>query len=132
MYRSARAVFIGVLAIPFLGLMCGRFILPHVSSQFTPTQTTIGFMLSALCAEICNMAGGYIAAQLAPQKPLTHAFIVGSTVVVMATYVAVVLCAREPFWYHFATIILALPTTMAGGWFAAKHLWRPTLPQHHF
>jgi CDP-diglyceride synthetase len=125
-------VLVGILAIPFFGLMCGRYVLPHISSQFTPTETTTGFILSALCAEICNVAGGYIAAQLAPQKPLIHAFIVGSTVVVMATYVAVLLWAREPLWYHLVTILLALPTTMVGGWLAAKHLWRPTLPEHGF
>jgi hypothetical protein len=113
--------------------MCGHFILPHFS-QFTPTGTLTasGFVLSVLCAEICNAAGGYIGAQLAPQKPMLHAFIVGSTAVVMATYVAVLLWAREPLWYHFATVLLSLPTTMAGGWLAVKHLWKPTLPQHEF
>jgi len=120
------------MAVPFFGLMCGHFILSHISSQFTPTVTTTGFILSFLCAEICNMAGGYFAAQLAPQKPMIHTFIVGCAIVVMAIYVAVLSWTREPFWYHFATVSFALPTTMAGGWLAAKHIWRPTLPQHDF
>jgi hypothetical protein len=68
---------------------------------------------------IYTVAGGYLTAALAPNRPMLYAVILGLIGIAASTAGAIVMIPRDlgPTWYPIALIVLALPCTWLGGKF---------------
>ena len=62
-----------------------------------------------------NVGGSYVAARLAPARPMRHALALGALGVVLATVGAIAMWDRGPAWYSLANIAVALPCAWLGG-----------------
>ncbi|HEX7939359.1 MAG TPA: hypothetical protein VF483_10235 [Gemmatimonadaceae bacterium] len=64
-----------------------------------------------------DVAGGWIAARLAPRNPMKHAIIVGSigTALSILGAVGAIMMKTRPTWYPVALAVTALPTAWVGG-----------------
>jgi hypothetical protein len=62
-----------------------------------------------------NIGGSYLAARLAPGRPMHHALALGGVGVVISIAGAVTMWAYGPAWYSLANIAIALPCAWTGG-----------------
>ena len=118
--RSIGAVFAGFLAIVILSTVTD--IVLHATDVFPPWGQPMSdglFLLATAYRIIYSIAGCYIAARLAPDRPMQHALAVGVVGVVVSTAATVVTWNRGPAfgpkWYPLALIAVAMPCAWAGG-----------------
>jgi hypothetical protein len=66
---------------------------------------------------VIGIAGGWLTAKLAPQKPMKHALILGmvGTLLGIAGVVGTWNLGMGPRWYPIALAVLALPQCWVGG-----------------
>jgi hypothetical protein len=72
---------------------------------------------------VFNVAGGYIAARLAPSAPLRHAMALGIVgLVLSAAGVAFSIAKPElgPMWYPVVLLVVAVPCAWLGGTIATR------------
>jgi hypothetical protein len=76
-------------------------------------------LLATVYRTLYGVAGSYITAWLAPDRPMHHALVLGFMGLVVSTIGAAATWTAEPSlgprWYPLALIALALPTAWAGG-----------------
>ena len=88
---------------------------------FTPPEQgfhiTWMVVTATIYRSIFTIAGGYLTAALAPDRPMLYAVILGLFGIVASTAGAIVMIPRDlgPTWYPIALIVLALPCTWLGG-----------------
>lgn len=88
---------------------------------FTPPEqgfhTTWMVVTATIYRSIFTVAGGYITAALAPDRPMLYVIILGIIGVVAGTFGAIVTIPMgiAPIWYPIALIVLALPCVGLGG-----------------
>jgi hypothetical protein len=120
--RSIGAVLAGMFAGIILSL--GTDVVLHAIGVFPPWgQSMVGFdgplLLATVYRTVYGVAGSYIAARLAPARPMLHAMILGIVGFVVSIVGAVVTWnkgpAFGPHWYPLALMVLAMPTAWAGG-----------------
>lgn len=63
---------------------------------------------------LTGIMGGYIAARLAPSKPMTHALILGFIGVVISSLGAIFMGGMGPAWYSIGLIVVSLPCSWLG------------------
>jgi uncharacterized membrane protein YfcA len=82
------------------------------------------FLLAVAYRTIYGIAGGYITARLAPDKPIPHALILGVIGSVLGLIGTLATWNRGPEfgpkWYAITITILAIPTAWIGGKLARK------------
>ena len=64
---------------------------------------------------VYTIAGGYVTAMMAPNRPMRHAIILGIVGIVAGTIGVVIAWDLSPHWYPIALVITALPCTWLGG-----------------
>jgi hypothetical protein len=118
--RSIAAVFAGVVAVIILSL--GTDVLMHATGIYLPWfQPMAGalFMLALAYRIVYGVAGGYIAARLAPDRPMAHALALGVVGLALSIAGAVGTWNRGPEfgpkWYPLALVATALPCAWLGG-----------------
>jgi hypothetical protein len=120
--RSIGAVLAGIVVGIILTI--GTDIVLHAAGVFPPWgQSMVGFERSLLLAmayrTIYGVAGSYIAARLAPDRPMAHALTLGVVGLALSIVGAAVTWNRGPafgpHWYPLALIVLAMPQAWAGG-----------------
>ena len=118
--RSIAAVFAAVVAVFVLSL--GTDVVMHATGIFPPWfQPMAGalFLLALAYRIVYGVAGGYIAARLAPDRPIAHAIALGVVGLVLSTAGAAGTWNRGPEfgpkWYPLALVATALPCAWAGG-----------------
>jgi hypothetical protein len=118
--RSIGAVFAGVVAVFILSL--GTDVVMHATGIFPPWFQAMSdalFVLALAYRIVYGVAGGYIAARLAPDRPMLHALMLG--VVGFALSIAGVVGTWNrgpefgPKWYPLALVATALPCAWVGG-----------------
>ena len=62
-----------------------------------------------------NVAGSYVAARLAPARPMRHALALGVVGLAISTLGAATMWEFGPAWYSLANIAIAMPCAWAGG-----------------
>ncbi len=62
-----------------------------------------------------NVGGSYVAARLAPARPMFHALALGALGVVVATLGAIAMWDHGPAWYSLGNIVIAMPCAWLGG-----------------
>jgi len=120
MPRSIGAVLAGVLAIILLSI--GTDMALHATGIYPPWGQRMAdslFLLATAYRILFAVTGSYIAARLAPDRPMRHALMIGVVGLVLSL-VGAVATRNEgpefgPKWYSLAIIVIAMPCAWAGG-----------------
>jgi hypothetical protein len=118
--KSIGAVLAGFVAVVVLSL--GTDMVLHTSGVFPPWGQPMSdalFLLATVYRTIYCIAGCYIAARLASDRPMAHALVLGVVGLVISTAGAVATWnkgpAFGPHWYPVALIVTAIPCAWLGG-----------------
>jgi hypothetical protein len=116
--RSVVALLTGIFVGVILTVVTD--IVLHVTGVFPPWGQPTGdalLMLATAYRIPFNIAGSYVVARLAPDRPMQHALVSGVVGVVACTVGAVTTWDRGlgSHWYPLALIALAMPCAWAGG-----------------
>ena len=118
--RRIGAVLVGVLAVIILSTITD--VVLHATGIYPPwfePMSTPLWVLATAYRIVYGVAGGYIAARLAPDRPMRHALVLGVVGLVLSIAGAVGTWNRGPEfgpkWYPLALVVIALPSSWAGG-----------------
>ena len=116
--RSIGALFAGLVTVVILSL--GTDLALHAAGIFPALGERMSdslLLLATAYRTVYAIAGGYITARMAPDRPMQHALAGGLVGVALATLGAVTTWNRAlgPHWYPLALIVTALPTAWLGG-----------------
>jgi hypothetical protein len=120
--RSIGAVLAGIVTgvVPILG----TDVVLHAVGVFPPMGHSMegyegALLLATIYRTVYGVAGSYVTARLAPDRPMGHALVGGVLGLAVSIVGAVVTWnkgpAFGPHWYPLALIVLAMPTAWAGG-----------------
>jgi hypothetical protein len=105
-----------------LVLTLGTDAVLHVTNVFPPYGQPASngpLALATFYRFIYGAIGSYVAARLAPNRPMWHAMVLGVLGLIVSAIGAVVTWNREaefgPHWYPVALVVLALPAAWIGG-----------------
>jgi hypothetical protein len=127
--RSIVAVLAGMIVGIVLSL--GTDVVLHKAHVFPPWGASMAgydgaLLLAIIYRTIYGVVGSYIAARLAPSRPMLHAMVLGLLGFAVSILGAVATWnqgpAFGPHWYPVALVVLALPTAWAGGKLHAMQL----------
>jgi hypothetical protein len=105
-------------------LTLGTDLVLHAARVFPPWGASmVGYdgalLVATIYRTIYGVAGSYIAAWLAPHRPMLHAMVLGILGFAVCILGAVATWnggpAFGPHWYPVALVVLALPTAWVGG-----------------
>jgi hypothetical protein len=118
--RSIGAVVAGFVAVVILSL--GTDLMLHAAGIFPALGQPMSdalFLLATVYRTVYGIAGSYITARLAPDRPMQHALAGGVVGLALSVVGAVVTWnkgpAFGPHWYPLALIVTAMPCAWAGG-----------------
>ena len=116
--RSILAVVAGVLFIIIVTTLVDFAL--HAAGVYPPITQPITDGLAALATVYrvaISIAGAWITARLAPEKPMKHALILGVVGVFLGLVgvVATWNLGLGPRWYPIALVVLAVPQCWVGG-----------------
>ena len=116
--KSAWAVIAGVLFIIIVTTLVDLVL--HATGIYPPTGQPLDDKLSLLATSyriVIGVAGGWLTARLAPNRPMRHAMILGyvGTVLGLVGVVTTWNLGLGPRWYPIALAVLAIPQCWAGG-----------------
>ncbi len=118
--QSVTAVLAGALTV----VVCSTAMdmMMHASGIFPPLGQPMAdglLLLAAVYRNIYGVAGSYLAARLAPVRPMRHAMVLGFIGLVLSTVGAVATWNGGPEygakWYPLSLIATALPGAWVGG-----------------
>lgn len=105
-----------------LVLTLGTDAILHVTNVFPPYGQPASngpLAFATVYRFIYGAIGSYVAARLAPSRPMWHAMVLGILGLVVSTIGAVATWNREaefgPHWYPISLVVLALPAAWLGG-----------------
>jgi hypothetical protein len=118
--RSIGAVVAGFVVVVVLSL--GTDVVLHGTGVFPPWHQRMSdalFLLATVYRTVYCVAGSYIAARFAPDKPIKHALVLGVVGFIVSTAGAVATWNKGPefgpHWYPVALIVTAIPCAWLGG-----------------
>ena len=121
--RSIGAILAGLVvgAVFSLGtdlVMYAAGIFPPLNQ---PKMFTTGLLtLATVYRTLYGVLGGYIAARLAPNRPVGHALALGFLGLVVSLIGLIVMRSAGPVWYPLALLVLSVPQCWAGGKIAGR------------
>lgn len=116
-FKSIGAIIAGFITV-FVLSVGTDFVLESLGIFPPPIQglfVTWMLVLALIYRCIYTVAGGYVTAMLAPDRPMHHAVILGLIGIVAATLGTIVAWDLSSHWYPIALVITALPCTWLGG-----------------
>ena len=125
--RSIAAVLAGIVFI--IGASTGTdFALEHtILPAMNTAQASPALLALALAYRtLFGVIGGWIAAKLAPARPMTHALVLGAIGTVAAAGGVVAAWSLGDHWYPIALCLLSIPETWLGGRLAERRSPSPT------
>ena len=118
MLRSIVAVVTGFVVIAVLAIGT-NMLLARVAPELFPESgivTHTGALLLALAyVAVYATAGCYLAARLAPSRPMLHALVLGVLGLVFNVFGVVATWGQVPAWYAVAGLVLTMPYAWLGG-----------------
>src|SRR6185436_19916482 len=115
--RRAGAVLAGLVAI--FAVTTATDLVMHVSGVFppmdAPPMSNALFLLAFAYRLVYDVAGSYLTARLAPDRPMRHALALGAVGLVLSIAGAVAMWDAGPGWYPLAIAASALPSAWLGG-----------------
>ena len=118
-WRSTRAIVAAIVIV--IALSLGTDEILHLLRVYPPWGVRMSDALFALATGyriVYSVAGGYIAARLAPANPLRHALILGFIGLIPGALGVVVGMSKPelgPLWYPIALLVTGLPCAWLGG-----------------
>lgn len=118
--QSIKALVIGFISVAFLSIITD-IILERIGVLPPQTQPALYIwwmlLLALVYRSFFTVFGGYIAAKLAPRKPIHHAVILGLIGMIFATLGAIANWNKSTGqeWYPVLLIFISLPATWLGG-----------------
>ncbi len=118
--RSIGAVLAGLLAI--IIITTATDLVMHTTGVFPPAGQPMSnalWLLATAYRIVYGVAGGYMTARLAPDRPMRHALVLG--VVGLALSIVGVVATWDrgpdfgPKWYPLALVAVAIPSAWLGG-----------------
>jgi hypothetical protein len=121
--KSVWAIVAGVLFIIVVTTVVD--IVLHVVQVYPPMNQPLDDRLSALATSyriVIGVAGAWLTARLAPDRPMRHVIILGvvGTVLGLLGVIATWNKGLGPRWYPILLAVLALPQSWVGGWLFAR------------
>jgi hypothetical protein len=115
-FKSILAVFAGLVAIFFLSHVTDQ-VLEATGCMKIPFSNNPLWLMLVVTAYRCAyvVAGSYLTAVLAPQRPMFHSMILAIVGCVLGILGAVAMWHEPPHWYPIALIILGWPSAWLGG-----------------
>ena len=113
--RSIGAVLAGLLVIVVLSTAADAVL--HAAGVYPPFPRRMAdglFLLATAYRTAFGVLGCYVAARLAPTRPMRHALALGAVGTVLSTAGAVAMWEYGPGWYSIAIIAISLPCAWAG------------------
>jgi hypothetical protein len=115
---SIWAIAAGVLFIIVVSTLVD--IVLHLTNVYPPMDQPLNDSLALLATSyriVISVAGAWLTARLAPNKPMWHAMVLGvvGTVLGLVGVVATWNLGLGPRWYAIALAVLAIPQCWAGG-----------------
>ena len=118
--RSIWAVFAGLLFIFIVTTIVD--VVLHATGVFPPWGKPMSdglFGVATAYRIVISIAGCYIAARLAPDRPMGHALVLGAIGVVISAIGAAVTWNKGPefgpHWYPLLLVVVAMPCAWVGG-----------------
>ena len=120
--KSIGAVVAGFFALVILSVITDSILEKAGIMKTDPFVENPAWLIAIiiLYRTIFNTCGCYLAARLAPNKPMKHAIILGVIGVVLTVVGLVVAWDIPPRWYPISLILLTLPAAWLGGKMATK------------
>jgi len=126
-WRSIGAVFAGLIVIFVLSTAVD--VVLHATGVFPPWGKPMSDPLFALATAyriVISIGGCYIAARLAPDRPMKHALALGVVGVVVSIAATIATWNRGPEfgpkWYPIALVVVAMPCAWIGGKLAERKI----------
>jgi len=123
--RSVGAVLAGLVTIVVVSI--GTDVVLHATGVFPPWGEPMAdslFLLATAYRTVYGVAGCYITARLAPDRPMQHAMALGVIGLVLSIAGAAATWDRGPEfgpkWYPIALVVLAIPSAWLGGLLAKR------------
>ena len=118
--RRSGAVFAGLVVVGILDVGIDSIL--HATRVYPPwfhPMNTSLWLLAIGYRTIDGIIGGYTAAWLAPDRPVTHALVLGFIGMVLSTVGVIVTWNKGsefgPKWYPLTLVAIALPCALVGG-----------------
>ena len=116
--KSIWAIVAGILFIIIVTTIVD--IVLHVVHVYPPMEQPINNELALLATAyrvVISIAGAYLTARLAPDRPMRHAIILGYVGVVLGLIGVMATWNLDlgPGWYPIALVVLAIPQCWVGG-----------------
>ena len=95
----------------------------HATGVFPPVGQRMSDALFALALAyrlVLGVAGSYLTARLAPDRPMQHALALGVVGVLLGTAGTVAMWNAGPAWYPLALVALTMPCAWLGGRLAQR------------
>jgi hypothetical protein len=126
--RRVGALFAGLLVVVALSTAADAVL--HATGTYPPAGQPMSgalFLLATGYRLVFGTLGSFVAARLAPVRPMWHAVALGAlgTVLALAGLLATWDAALGPRWYPVALVVTALPCGWLGG-----RLAEATSPRH--
>lgn len=118
MLRSISAIAVGFVLIASLALAADaalKTIVPGAFDAAGRLDSTPLLLLTILYVGAFAVAGCYVAALLAPSRPMIHALALGGLGLVVNVAGSIALWHTAPGWYHAVALILVMPWAWLGG-----------------
>lgn len=119
MMRSIGAVLIGFALIAILSVGGVAGVGALLPGRFSPQSHLDDPMALALIIGylfVFAAAGCYLAARLAPCRPMRHALATGALALAACAATLTWQANRGPVWYHAVSLLLVMPAAWLGGW----------------
>jgi hypothetical protein len=117
-WKSIGAVVAGLLTVVVITTAVDALL--HVTGVYPPMNLPIDDPLALLATAyrvVISVAGAYLTARLAPDRPMGHALVLGAAGVLLGLVGLVITwnLGLGPRWYPIALVVLAIPQCWAGG-----------------
>jgi hypothetical protein len=126
--RSIGAVFAGLITVVVLSegtdfVLRWAGILPSLEAGVAAVTDT---MLAGALAyrTLAGVIGAFVAAVLAPNRPMAHALALGLIGLFLSTVGTIVMWGIGPAWYPIALAVVAVPASWLGGRIAERRAQR--------
>jgi hypothetical protein len=127
MLRSIVAIVVGFLFIGALAFGTDALVRAAFPAAFDAAGRTgsVPLLLFTIAyVGVFAVAGCYLAARLAPDRPMRHALILGVLGLVFNAMGTVAMWNTAPAWFHVASLALVMPFAWIGGWLRERQLDR--------
>ncbi len=118
-FKSIGAVLAGLVLVIVASTATDAILEKTGMMKLPFSDNSVGYILFViLYRNIFGAAGSYLAASLAPSRPMRHAMILGGLGFLLSLLGAIFMREQGPSWYADALVVLALPAAWLGGkWF---------------